>query len=605
MTVYFDPLDRLCKSRTGAISRSTEITFQVFRDECGEGNFSADCCTFVFCRDGEMPTEFPMQRTENGWKISLRIHREGLYFYHFRLDYKYLSRSRLGIGEINDFPASFQLTVYAEEFQTPDWMKGGIMYQIFPDRFCKQGDIPAGEGKELRSDWGGTPHYRPNECGKVLNNDFFGGNAAGIREKLPYLRSLGVTAIYLTPVFLSSSNHRYDTADYLKIDDLFGGEEEFRRLVADAKKAGISVILDGVFNHTGADSVYFNKFGNFPGVGAYGGRQSPYYDWYTFFDFPDDYHCWWGSTVVPTVNKSAEGWRELVLGRNGVIDKWTKAGVRGWRLDVVDELPTDFTEALCAAIRGSGKDSLVIGEVWEDASDKVSYGTWRPYFMGDELDGVMNYPFRRAIFDLVMRGDRGAFRDEVALIAEHYPKESLDASLTLLGSHDTVRALTALSGVSAPATKEERRGYRLPRDLEELAALRLKAAAILQYTLPGIPCVYYGDEAGMQGFEDPLNRATYPWGRERDDLLAHYKALGVMRARNKEALTGRLRFREDDELAVFDRVSEDGRHILTVRYNPCLHTVEREIDAEDAFTGEWVDSVRIPPLSAYVSARRV
>lgn len=569
---------------------------------------------FVIARKGEkqLRAELPFSHFDGDEHVfagGIVMDEPGVWKYRFEATSPsgtlYFGRASGGRAICGEWLPEWQMTVTKKAYKTPDWAKSGVVYQIFADRFARAGKAKfCKKHGRLHESWDELPDIA-REGEDYRADDFFGGNAAGIREKLPYLRSLGVTAIYLTPVFLSSSNHRYDTADYLKIDDLFGGEEEFRRLVADAKKAGISVILDGVFNHTGADSVYFNKFGNFPGVGAYGGRQSPYYDWYTFFDFPDDYHCWWGSTVVPTVNKSAEGWRELVLGRNGVIDKWTKAGVRGWRLDVVDELPTDFTEALCAAIRGSGKDSLVIGEVWEDASDKVSYGTWRPYFMGDELDGVMNYPFRRAIFDLVMRGDRGAFRDEVALIAEHYPKESLDASLTLLGSHDTVRALTALSGVSAPATKEERRGYRLPRDLEELAALRLKAAAILQYTLPGIPCVYYGDEAGMQGFEDPLNRATYPWGRERDDLLAHYKALGVMRARNKEALTGRLRFREDDELAVFDRVSEDGRHILTVRYNPCLHTVEREIDAEDAFTGEWVDSVRIPPLSAYVSARRV
>ena len=412
------------------------------------------------------------------------------------------------------------------------------------------------------------------------------------------LAGLGVTVIYLSPVFLSSSNHRYDTADYTRIDDLFGGDEGFKELVAAVKAKGMRLVLDGVFNHTGADSVYFNKFGTFPGWGAYQSKESPYYDWYTFYDYPDSYHCWWGSTVVPTVNKSAPGFRKLICGKGGVVDKWTKAGVDGWRLDVVDELPTDFVDLLCGAIRRAKKDAAIIGEVWEDASDKVSYGTWRPYFMGDELDGVTNYPFRRAIFDLILKGDREGFCDTVTSICEHYPKESLDACFTIIGSHDTVRALSALSGLTPPVTQEQRRVFGLSGGDYEFARLRLKAAAILQYTLPGVPCVYYGDEAGMQGYEDPLNRGSYPWGREDDDIIGHYRALGELRRRNAAALTGRLRFVGDGELTVFDRISDDGKDILRVFYNPCFHSVNREVYGKDAFTGEPVDVLTVPPLSA-------
>ena len=599
----FNPLTHKVPYGASAVGQRTEFYFPL------PASYGAEK-VFVIARKGEreIRAELPFSHFSGDDHIyagNLVFDEAGVWKYRFEAKTKggtvYFGRASGGDAISGEWLPEWQMTVSKFAYKTPHWAKDGVMYQIFADRFARAGKVEFRKKHgRLHADWYDLPDIA-EEGQDYRADDFFGGNAEGIKGKLSYLKSLGVTTIYLTPVFLSSSNHRYDTADYTRIDDLFGGEKSFRALVAAAAKEGMSVVLDGVFNHTGADSVYFNKFDNFDSAGAYQSKKSPYYGWYTFFDYPDDYHCWWGSTVVPTVNKSAEGYRELICGDKGVVAKWTAAGVRGWRLDVVDELPTDFTELLCAAIRRENPDCLVVGEVWEDASDKMSYGTWRPYFMGDELDGVMNYPFRRAIFDLILRGDREAFRNAVTLIAEHYPKESMDACLTLLGSHDTVRALTALSGTDAPLTKEERRDFRLSPEFYGLAVLRLKAASILQYTLPGIPCVYYGDEAGMQGFEDPLNRGTYPWGRENDDLLAHYKALGVMRARNKRALTGRLRFVEDGEITVYERISDDGADILRVWYNPCLHAVWRDIDAYDAFTGEAVGSVRIPPLSAFVS----
>ncbi len=534
---------------------------------------------------------------------SVTVHESGLWYYRFESVSKgtttYYGRASGGDAVAGEWLPEWQLTVTECDYKTPNWAKSGVIYQIFADRFAREGKPVFKKKGRLHSDWYEVPDIAV-EGEDYRADDFYGGNAQGIISKLDYLAGLGVTVIYLSPVFSSASNHRYDTADYLKIDELFGDEKSFAELCKKAEEKGISVVLDGVFNHTGADSVYFNKFGTYPEKGAYQSKNSPYYNWYYFYDHPEDYHCWWGSTVVPTVNKSAEGYRNLVCGKDGVIDKWTKAGVRGWRLDVVDELPTDFTDLLCAKIKSARKDGLIIGEVWEDASDKVSYGTWRPYFMGRELDGVMNYPFKRAIFDLIMRGDREGFREQITLIAEHYPKQSLDVCMTLLGSHDTVRALTALSGVDAPYSKAERRDFRLSDEYYAFAVLRLKAAAILQYTLPGMPCVFYGDEAGVQGFEDPLNRATYPWGRENDDLLGHYRALGNLRARHKEAFAGRIRFVDDGELTVYDRISDDGKHRVRTLYNPCFHAVVRDVDARDAFTGAPVDVLTIPPLSACV-----
>jgi glycosidase len=297
-----------------------------------------------------------------------------------------------------------------------------------------------------------------------------------------------------------------------------------------------------VFNHTGSDSIYFNKHGNYNSLGAYQSKESPYYDWFYFDQFPDKYGCWWGSQVVPTVNKSAEGYRNLILGQNGVIEKWTKMGVKGWRLDVVDELPIDFTTDLCQKIKSVNPDCAIIGEVWEDASTKVAYSEWRPYFMGEQLDGVMNYPFKESILSYVLGGKALDFVGNVTRILENYPKESLDSCMTLVGSHDTARILTVLAGVYAPHTKEERAKFILEGDLYDRAKARLKFASTLQYVLPGVPCLYYGDEAGVYGYEDPLNRGTYPWGREDLDLVKHYQTIGALRKEYEDFFLGETTF---------------------------------------------------------------
>lgn len=222
-----------------------------------------------------------------------------------------------------DWLPEWQLTVTKRDYKTPNWAKHGVTYQIFADRFCKVGDKPFVKRGRMHADWNERPDFA-REGVDYRADDFFGGNANGIISKLDYLKSLGVSLIYLSPIFESCSNHRYDTGDYLKIDPLFATEEEFENLVKKADELGIKIMLDGVFNHTGADSRYFNREGTYDSLGAYQSKQSPYFDWYYFTHFPDEYACWWGSTVVPTVNKSAKGFCDLVLADGGVIDKWTK-----------------------------------------------------------------------------------------------------------------------------------------------------------------------------------------------------------------------------------------------------------------------------------------
>ena len=514
----------------------------------------------------------------------------GIWLYRFEGELADGSTAFFGRGEggtalRGDWLPEWQLTVSKCDYKTPNWAKHGVIYQIFADRFCKVGEQNFTKRGRLHSDWNERPDIA-EEGRDYRADDFYGGNIKGIISKLDYLKSLGVTCIYLSPIFKSSSNHRYDTGDYLQIDELFGTEDEFRTLIAKAKRKGIAIMLDGVFNHTGSDSRYFNREGTYPELGAFQSRESKYFDWYYFNNYPTEYHCWWGSTVVPTVNKSAAGYRELILGKDGVIDKWSKAGVLGWRLDVVDELPIDFTTDLCRTIKDNGKDMFVVGEVWEDASIKIAYDAWRPYFMGEQLDSVMNYPFKEAILAYTLGGNKSEFIDKVTFVLEHYPKQSLDVIMNLIDSHDTVRALTCLSGVVAPQSKRDRADFKLSDEQYALAKQRLIFAATLQYTLPGTPCVYYGDEAGVQGFEDPLNRGTYPWGREDMALVEHYKTLGKMRKKYSEMLTGETVFIADDELLVYERRSEHGT--LRVYANATDNEVTREYSGKDALSGKAI-----------------
>lgn len=510
----------------------------------------------------------------------------------------FFGRGEGGTAVRGDWLQEWQLTVSKYDYKTPDWAKRGVIYQIFADRFCKVGEQSFTKRGRLHSDWNERPDIA--EEGKDYRaDDFYGGNIKGIISKLDYLKSLGVTCIYLSPIFKSSSNHRYDTGDYLQIDELFGTENEFRTLIAKAKRKGIAIMLDGVFNHTGSDSRYFNREGSYPELGAFQSTESKYFDWYYFNNYPTEYHCWWGSTVVPTVNKSAAGYRELILGKDGVIDKWSKVGVLGWRLDVVDELPIDFTTDLCKTIKDKGKDMFVVGEVWEDASIKIAYDAWRPYFMGEQLDSVMNYPFKEAILAYTLGGSKAEFIDKVTLVLEHYPKQSLDVLMNLIDSHDTVRALTCLSGVDVPQSKRDRADFKLSDEQYALAKQRLLFAATLQYTLAGTPCVYYGDEVGVQGFEDPLNRGTYPWGGEDMEIVAYYQALGNMRKKYAELLTGETVFLADDELLVYERLSERGT--LRVYANATDNEVMREYNGKDALSGKAIKSqINIAPHNVRV-----
>lgn len=471
------------------------------------------------------------------WECHFAAPEPGLYFYWFTFDTwrgtLKMTRGFGGEGTLQGGDSLWQLTVYDRSFKTPDWLAGGIVYQIFPDRFYCSGTPKKGvpDDRKLHKSWGEKPDWEPDEKGKITNRDYFGGDLRGIGQKLGYLKSLGVTCLYLNPIFESHSNHRYDTADYTKIDPMLGTEADFRVLCEKARGMGIRILLDGVFSHTGSDSVYFNREGRYPGPGAYQSQSSLYSPWYRFRKWPDDYDCWWDFVTLPNVDECNPEYDRYINGPQGVIRKWLRAGASGWRLDVADELPDAFLDHLRAAAKAEDSGALIAGEVWEDASNKTAYGARRRYLLGEQLDSVMNYPFRSAVLDFLTGGNAADCMEQILTIVENYPPQVLRILMNNIGTHDTERALTALAG-------EPLRGHgrhwqsmtRLTRERRRRGLALLREASLMQYTLPGVPCLYYGDEAGMEGYRDPFNRGTFPWGQEDPGLLSWYRRLGKLRA---------------------------------------------------------------------------
>ena len=416
---------------------------------------------------------------------------------------------------------SFQITVYDPDFKSPDWVDSAVFYQIFPDRFSRGNSPvppPLPKGRTFHLDFSEKPDLVVNaETGDNAAHDFFGGTLDGIREKLPYLQTLGVTGLYLNPIFLSDTNHRFNTSDWETIDPLLGAASDFRRLCAEALRFGIRVVLDGVFSHAGSDSRFFKH--------ASAVSDSPYRSWFTFVNWPSVYKSWWGFATLPEMNKHDPAVnRYFLTGDRAIVKRWVREGASGWRIDVADELPMPYLRQMRASAREARADALLIGEVWEDASNKVAYGEMRSYCLGDTLDGVMNYPLRdEAVAFLTGSTDAYRFKRRMDSLYENYPPPFARALLNVLGSHDRARILSVLAGVDGlDLPREERAELRLTDAQRELGAERLKLMLALVAVMPGIPCVYYGDEAGVEGSADPYNRGTFPWGREDKALTAYF-----------------------------------------------------------------------------------
>lgn len=523
--------------------------------------------------------EIPMALFEKSgdydiYKARFSIDKCDLYFYKFHIVTEQsefdlfkegYADTNIGVGDL------WQLTVYDKSYTTPSHFKGKVMYQIFPDRFCKEGNCDL-SGK-LQPYWvhnstNDVPHYRPDENGEILNNDFFGGNLRGIISKLDYLEDMGVGIIYLNPIFKAFSNHRYDTCDYKTIDPMLGTEKDFEQLCNEAHKRNIKILVDGVFSHTGSNSIYFDGkhiFGN----GAVSSENSPYRNWYKFSDYPHKYESWWGITTLPCVEELNSDYMEYIItGEDSVVKHWLNKGADGFRLDVADELPDEFIKVLTDTIHAHKPGSLVLGEVWEDASNKIAYGVRRKYFSACELDSVMNYPFMNAIISLCMDNMSIAdFEKTVMTICENYPKPVTDCLMNSLSTHDTARIFTVLSGAELNISKQQKAEFIMNEKQRSTAVNRLFMAVFLQFILPGCPCIYYGDEVAMEGFNDPFNRGYFKWENQGNFSHEFFKQMSKIKNSNQVLQTGSISFGCHNDIGVMHITRMQKDRIITATIN--------------------------------------
>ncbi len=599
--VTFFPNCKKCKTPIGAatVDEPISLTLKFTRPQNPSDVY------LVLTKDGEDPVRYPMtliadEDDEYTYSLTVKVTSAGVYFYHFDIQNE---EQIYRVGSDSDQHAllgkgsDWQLTVTADEYKgTP--LDGGVMYEIVPDRFFIGGERNKTKPYAVyRDDWGGVPEFRADGNGKVNNIDFFGGNLKGITKKLTYLKNLGITCIYLTPIFEAHSNHKYDPGNYMRVDSDFGTIDDLKDLLKKAAKRGMAVIVDGVFSHTGDDSIYFNKAGTYDSVGAYQSVKSPYYGWYKFRNWPQEYDCRYNIDIMPDTDCGNAMYDEFITGPEGVIRYWTRMGLGGWRLDVCEQLSDGFIEHCARAAKRENPDAVIYGEVLMDASNIIVNGERRCFVSGGKLDSVTNYPFKEDILNFVRCGDSARLNNTVGYVINNYPKRAVDSMMNILGNHDTARLMTVL-GDNGKIDCREDKATACVKNREQAVAL-VKLASALQYTLPGVPCVYYGDEIGMEGFEDPFNRKCYPWGSGDKELLRWYKKLGKVRA-NERAIFAHGAYKSvdcDNGVMYFKRKHGDEE----------IHVVVNNSGSEykPEVAGEYIDLITYKPFGGTVKDKEV
>jgi len=608
--ILFSPYLDKHKAPLGALSIYEECSLKIYINK----NFNIYNLELVLREDENRRCDyikcewFGYDDFYNIYEAKFSLDNYYIYFYYFQFFDCYGKHYICKDANINAFLTDyvqdlFQINVYKPFKSDLSWFKGNVMYQIFVDRFYKGGDNPVKEKGIIHEKWDELPNYLPVN-NKILNNDFFGGDLQGVIKKLDYLKELNVGVIYLNPIFLSPSNHKYDTSDYMKIDPMFGDEQVFANLCKEAKKRNIKIILDGVFNHTGSDSIYFNKENNFDSVGAYQSKKSPYYNWYRFKKYPNTYESWWGIDTLPAVNQENDEFMNFITADKGVIDKWIKLGASGFRLDVVDELNTRFVDKINRQVKKNDSSNILIGEVWEDASNKIAYGTRRTYFNGEQLDSVMNYPLKNAIICFINHNNIQELKNTINSMINNLPNHVLNCMMNLLSTHDTARIISVFSNVNFyNLSRREQAEYKMSKEVYYAARTKLKLASALLYTLPGVPCVFYGDECGLEGYKDPFCRHTMPWDSYDEQINNWYKKLGNVR-KNDVFIDGKYSEIEtfNNNVFAFKR-EKNGKCVITIVNNSnksCYYHygVSKCIDLMDGHI--IIDNVVVYPLSVKI-----
>jgi glycosidase len=565
--------------------------------------------------DYEELARVPMRKTARGWAVDWRFGEPAVYGYYFlatiqgrhfvygnNKDAVYWTREKgsMGLGLVEALPDArrairrYRQTAYARNFQVPAWARDAVYYYIFPERYRngnRANDPRPGVDRyhdqtvELHKNWLDKP-WKPGSgdgSDALFNNDFFGGDLAGIIEKLDDIKDLGANTIYMTPIWRAASNHKYDTADYTQIDPAFGTNEDFARLCAEAAKRGIRVIPDASLNHVGSDSVYFDRYGNFRSNGAFEGGKpnpaSPWADWFTLdpsqAEADKQYKGWVGVPDLPEINKASKSFRAFAYGNpDSVMKQWLDRGAAGWRMDVAPWVPDDFWREWRAAIKAHKPDALTVAETWFDASK---------FLLGDEFDSTMNYIFRSTVLDYAAGGDARKLYANIELMREAYPPQAFYALMNLLSTHDTARSLHVL-------------GYHDDGDAAKLALAkqRLMLAVLFQMSFPGSPAIYYGDEVGLGGGDDPYNRGTYPWpdegGKPDLALRSQFKRLIHLRQDHAVLRHGTIAAPVHLDEHVIALLRQDGEHRALVLTNNA--ETERSVTLKlPAGRADWTDAL--------------
>ncbi|MGI6153543.1 MAG: glycoside hydrolase family 13 protein [Christensenellaceae bacterium] len=577
---------------------------------------------YLSCMKDDSIVNFKMEQNGERWTVEYRAP-DGpcviAYWFVIKIDgnnkiyYGADTDRASGVGMVYwSTPPAFQMTIHDKEFTTPNWLKNSIIYQIFPDRFARGNEEKMKKGIQyhenmgrkvvFHENWNEPPMYKaPSGMSAYYPCDYYGGDIQGIIDNLDYLQGMGITLIYLNPIFEAASNHRYNVSDYLKVDPILGDMDDYEQLVHEASQRGIKILLDGVFSHTGDDSVYFNKYGKYDSLGAYQSKESPYYNWYMFTNHPDGYKCWWGYSGLPEINEKEQSWLDYVAeNHDSAIKTWLNSGAAGFRLDVVDELPDDTIELFRNEIKDVSQDNILLGEVWENATTAEVHGELRQYALGRGLDSVTNYPFAHATADFFIgRKDAEHYRNFLIDQNQNYPHEMYYALMNMLSSHDTARIHTVLgTGIDPQELDREEQAVFVITDQQKEKGTRLqKAAAAIQFTLPGVPCIYYGDETATDGLYDPFNRVSFSKDGH-PELQEYYKYLGGIRRQHDALRTGKCVFyaRGRDLFGIlryclgqkdaFDNVAKDGMFVTLVNRSACKQVFAVDLYKEEQLMSE-------------------
>ncbi|MDR0922023.1 MAG: glycoside hydrolase family 13 protein [Lactobacillales bacterium] len=612
--IYFNPWLTKYKKPFGAVRVGKHVNFSLFVDSPNVKEVQ-----FVIrLENGPHGKEYYRMNDEGDGNYTFRYklgEEAGLYFYYFRIkeetnegSYRMFYGSQNGLGGEGRYYGDenevipYSLTCYRSAEVPPDWYREAIFYQIFPDRFAShlQKDKESGgrvlHPKENIFIYGKTtdlPYYVKDGNGEIARWDFYGGTLQGIIDKIPYLKEeLGVNALYLNPIFEARSNHRYDTSDYFNIDPMLGDERTFKKLISALHENDMHLILDGVFSHVGKNSKYFNYDGFYgDDVGAYQTPNSPYFEWFKFGQYPSEYKSWWGIDDLPEIDKDNRKFQEYIYGDvDSVLAKWNQFNIDGWRLDVADELPDTFIQGIRKNL-DTYPEKILIGEVWEDASRKIAYDKRRQYILGGGLNACMNYPFRDIILG-ILQGNKtpGDAAIELTQLRENYPYDVFFNNFNNIGTHDTERILTMMGNHKG----------------------KVNLALGLMFMLPGVPCIYYGDEAGLAGGKDPDNRRFYPWGHVDKELFKVFKRWISIRQTDKFLQNGEFVPFYSAHIFGVLRYTSKGYSIYLVNPTDRKQIIETD---ELNFTRvcplsyekmkEILDGIEIPPFEGYFLSENI